>query len=303
VAGGDPTVLTDAVASRLWLDGDWLYFGTGGDMLLKVPLAGGTPTVVVDGMTSFVAPEFGAPTDTELDASFYYWDLSPQLSPSDYSVWRAPRAGGAAEKLAEFPPRDTSSSSSQLTLRADSLIVALDGENVAYAIPLAGGSTRALPAPRVLGSGTQTALVGSSTAGVLWTNERFDADAPYPTTNLSVSDVAGSSATTARPFWPSKPPSLRPAPFGSWPDGEGGWLITGSETFAGGRWHNSVWAVDAAGATGTRVGCDPAPEEGQVWSIVSTGDAVYAVVNHHQPGGTYWLLVRIDRAPAAPFGS
>lgn len=91
----------------------------------------------------------------------------------------------------------------------------------------------------------------------------------------------------------------------SWPDATGGWLIAGEETFADGTRHNSVWAVDAAGTTGTRLGCNPKAERGSVFSTVSTADAVYAIVNHYEreSDGFQGLVVRIDRTPPAPSGS
>jgi len=304
MTGGEPVVLTTDVAGRLWLEGDSLYYGQSDDKLRRLPLAGGTPTLVVDGMTSFVAPDYGVPGDTALDASYYYWDLSPQVGPATYAVWRAPRAGGAAEKLADLPPRQPAYSWPELTLTSDTLILALDSQNVAYAVPLAGGSMRMLPTPPAPASGTSNMLGGSSTAGVLWVNERWGNGEPYPTTFMSLSDVGAPSATTARPFWTEKPPFMRPFPMTSWPDGAGGWLVTGTEWHADGR-HTSVWAVNAAGARGTRLGCNPSAGDGSVWSTVTTPDAVYAVVSYDDfaNGGNQWMLIRIARVPAAPFGA
>jgi hypothetical protein len=304
-AGGDPVVLTTELASRLWVEGDWIYFGQVDDKLRRLPLEGGTPTVVLDGMTSYVAPGYGFPGETALDTSHYYWDLSPQLGPETYALWRAPRAGGGAEKLVELPPKAPAYSWPQLTLTPDTAILALNTQNVAYVVPLAGGSMRMLPPPPVAPHGTSNMLVGSSPTGVLWKNERWTTGEPYPTTHMSFSDVADSSATTARPFWSSKPPFMRPGSRSAWSDGAGGWIVAGSETFADRSAHTALWAVDGAGTTGTRLGCNPDAGFVSVWSTVSTPEAVYAVVNQEDPTtlSYQWLLVRIDRLPPAPTGA
>ncbi|MDB4981619.1 MAG: hypothetical protein JWM82_2371 [Myxococcales bacterium] len=303
-AGGDPVVLTTETATKLWIEGESIYFGKEDDKLRKVPLVGGTSTVVVDGMTSFVAPAYGAPADVALDASYFYWDLSSQEGPNTWTVWRAPRAGGSAEKLADLPVRHPAYSWPTLTLTPDKLIVSVNTQDVAYAVPLAGGSMRDLPSPPVAANLTANVLVGTSEAGVLWTNEAWPSGARFPTTHMSISDANDPSAAAARPFWPEKPPFMRPWPMASWADGAGGWFITGQENLADGSVHTTVWDVNSAGTTGTRVACDPTDGNGSVWSTVATPEAVYAVVSAGSSTSSLdeWLLVRMDRTPVAPAG-
>jgi hypothetical protein len=302
--GGDPVVLTTEVATKLWIEGESIYFGRDDDKLRQLPLAGGTPTVVADGMTSFVAPAFGIPADIALDASYFYWDLSPQAGPNTWTVWRAPRAGGSTERLADLPLRDPSYSWPTLTLTPDTLIVSVNTQDVAYAVPLAGGSMRALPSPPTAADRTANTLTGTSAAGVLWTNEDWPTGAAFPTTHMSISDLNDPRAATARPFWSEKPPSMRPWPMASWADGAGGWYITGSENLADGSVHTTVWQVSAEGTSGTRVACNPKTGNGVVWSTVTTPEALYAVVSASSStsGLDEWLLVRIDRTPVAPAG-
>ena len=265
-----------------------------------MPLTGGTPAVVTDGTTTFVGPSYSFAADAALDASYLYWDLSPQVGPATWSVWRAARAGGAAEKMADLPARDPSYSWVTLTATPDALIVSANTQNVAYAVPLAGGGMRKLAPPPPPAPRTDNAVTGSSAAGVLWTNEFWDAGALYPTTFMSISGAGDTGAATARPFWQAKPPFMRPLPLQSWADGAGGWIITGTETLADRSTHTSLWQVDADGVAGRRLACDPNPGFGSVWSTVTTVDAFYAIVSTVP---SEWLLVRIDRLPAAPVGA
>jgi len=301
--GSDPVVLTSQFGSKLWLEGDAIYFEQGADRLLRVPLTGGTREVVVYGLTTGVDPDYAVTGNTALDTSYFYWDLSSRAGPETYSVWRAPRAGGVAEKLADLPPRDPAYAMPTLTLSPDTLIVSLQSQNVAYVVPLAGGSAQTVlpPAPA---SGTYNNVIGSSADAVMWMNERWNTGELYPTTHLSVSDLRDPGATAAHPFWTTKPPYMYPWAIASGPDGAGGWLIAGAETHADRKMHTSVWAVDADGANATRLGCNPDAGTGAIYSTVSTPEAVYAVVSADDPvRGYQWLLVRIDRVPAPPDGA
>ena len=67
-AGGDEVLLTTETARNLSIEGDSIYFGKNNDKLWRLPLAGGTPAVVVDGMTAYVEPDYGVPADIALDA-------------------------------------------------------------------------------------------------------------------------------------------------------------------------------------------------------------------------------------------
>jgi hypothetical protein len=42
--GGDPVVLTTETATKVWLEGDSIYFGRDDDKLRRLPVAGGAPT-------------------------------------------------------------------------------------------------------------------------------------------------------------------------------------------------------------------------------------------------------------------
>ena len=206
--------------------------------------------------------------------------------------------------LADLPVRDPSYSWPTLTLTPDTLIVSVNTQDVAYAVPLAGGGVRALPNPPAAASTSATLLAGTSAAAVLWTNEDWPRGARFPTSYMSISDVSGASTATARPFWSEKPPSRRPAWSASWPDGAGGWLVTGEEVLADESVHTTVWDVGADGTTGTRIACNPNAGDGSVTSTAATPDALFAVVSASSSTSSMyeWLLVRMDRAPVPPPG-
>jgi hypothetical protein len=210
-----------------------------------------------------------------------------------------PRAGGAAEKLADLPPRDPTYSWLVLTPAGDQVILALDSQDIAYAVPAAGGSARTLARPAAPAE-AWVSLLGANATGALWGAET-DVDSPplRTMTTFSVSDVTSAAGATARPFWPDSPGGLRPTPIGTFADGDG-WLVTGTETLADGSQHISLWSV-AADGEGTRVSCSPATDDGSgfVGAAAITPTAVWVVVGStagpSSASSFEYTLVRVDR--------
>jgi hypothetical protein len=144
---------------------------------------------------------------------------------------------------------------------------------------------------------------------VLWATESGGPAPVNVTTALSLGKPSDGDATPASPFWPDLPAGLIPSPLGSFPDGNDGWVVTGTEVFADQSVHVSVWSVSTAGS-GARIGCGPAlPKEDQsgfVETAAMTPDAVYvlAAAPSTETLAYGYTLVRLDRpvaiAPVAP---
>jgi hypothetical protein len=182
------------------------------------------------------------------------------------------------------------------------MILAVDHQNVAYAVSLSGGGTRTLARPHALTS-APIRLLGVNGAAALWGPEFEPTDALSATSELSISDIGSRKDAVARPFWSDKPPGMRPVALRAYPDGGDAWLITGVETLADGTMHVSVWHVDGAG-NGARVGCGPAlPDEsfGIIDAVFPTPETVYAVLASSSAPSAFigYALVRIDRPAAA----
>ena len=166
-AGGRPTVVSDATAYSMWLDGQAIDFVVDSDELQQIPLTGGAPTVVADGMTIGVAPDYAVAGAFAFDGQYLYWDLHlPTGSATGWSAWRMPAAGGAAEQLANLPPPEAGQSNLHtLTPTPGGLLVSVDHQSSvdAYLVPSSGGSPATLPVPPPRGRPTRSgAMSGAS---------------------------------------------------------------------------------------------------------------------------------------------
>jgi hypothetical protein len=296
IAGGAATVIATVPASigtpwQVWIAGDALDFAITDDKLWQVPLAGGSPTLVGDGMVAYLPPSYAVPSALAFTGDDLYFDLRPQEGTAFWSLWRMPAVGGAAEKLADLPLPTPAVNWPALATNAQSVIVAFENfpDVGAYSVPLAGGSPTELPHPPTVGSDADEALLGIGPSSILWLTLEGAG------TSLSVTDLRDPSAPVLRPFWPERPASFQPIGVESWPDGsDGAWIVTVWEPFDDGFVHTSLWSIDARGKA-VRLGCDPAPGAGVVTSVLATPSAVYAVVGSAGAGLFDYSVIRLDR--------
>jgi hypothetical protein len=268
-AGGTPTLMADATAEALWIEGHTLLFATFGGTLFSMPLAGGTSVMLLDGES---AGADGAPAFFRahaLDGSHYYWNRGRQ---SDHGVWRLARAGGNAQKLLSLAQELEVET---FTSTPDTLIVSLPKKSVA--VPKSGTPPRPL---------SQTGpFVGADSGGVLWVQEASEKR------RLMRSSLSGADPV---PFWPTMPANLAPAR--AWPDGGGGWVMAATEAFPDGE-HLSLWRVDR-NQQGARLACDAVTggslPRGDVEAAI-TPDAVYLPVSYSLALGSEWSMVRVSR--------
>jgi hypothetical protein len=296
VTGGTPTAIATVPTSigvpwKVWIAGDVLDFAIIDDKLWQVPLAGGSPTLVADGMVAYLPPSYAVPSTLAFTVDDLYFDLRPQDGTPFWSLWRMPVAGGAAEKLADLPLPTPPVNWPALATNAESVIVAFENnpDVGAYAVPLAGGSPAELPHPPTVGSEADEALLGIGPSGILW--KTLDGTG----TSLSVTDLSEPSAPVLRPFWSDRPASFQPLGIGAWPDSTAGaWIVTGWEPFDDGVVHTSFWSIDAQGHA-ARLGCDPAPGAGVVSSVLATPSALFVVVGSQSSSLYDYSVVRLDR--------
>ena len=71
-------------------------------------------------------------------------------------------------------------------------------------------------------------------------------------------------------------------------DGQGGYFLTGYESFDDGQFHFSVFLVDSAGSA-TRLACDPGTDYSYSRMSAVAPSALYLAVKH-TPG---WTIVKI----------
>lgn len=261
VNGGAARVLASEGFSRAWIEGDHLLYTVEGDRLSSVPLSGGDAKVVFDGKTESVAPSYARASDSELgsDGDHLFWDLSTQTEPSDWSLWRGSRSSGAIEKIADAP--SPSKFWDMSSLGDGSRVVVFNADQEPYMLALDGGAARALARPALPAYPYDLKHLGVSTSGILWSRDVWSAnDVAQPRSEISLSDIGEVGTPGVHPFWTTKPPAMRPFYESSWPDGAGGWIVSGDELFEGDSSNEarrgSIWAVDAAG-NGRRLACSP----------------------------------------------
>jgi hypothetical protein len=298
-AGGEPTVLTPDLAHNIWLRGDDLFYTTESEALMRLPVAGGTPTLVFDPKGPSMTPSQWV-TGVALDADYFHWTTVPQDGVGNWQLWRTARATGASEQVATLPANDPGYPARFLAASAETVFVTPGAQNVTYAMPLGGGALRTLRPPP-MPAGASANPLGANDSGLLW-SVQSTADPPLATkTVIGLSDLADPLGAAARPFWTSKPVGMQPVPGVTFADGDRGWIVTGMETLADGSLHVSVWSVDTAGK-GMRLGCGPAlPARnpfGEGVGAAVTPDAIYVMVLSFQDLPAQHsdeALVRFDR--------
>jgi hypothetical protein len=249
---------------------------THGDELLSVPLAGGTPESVVKGPTLTV----GAPLLQALDGSYFYWDQDePPIRDAGRmtSLWRIPRAGGTAVQLSVDPYVN------DIAL-AENAVILVRGDGLADAVPYDGGGARVLTP-----HGNRVAGVDSTS--VYWSQDSQAGDPPTVVSQLIRAAIDGGAVS---PFFPDEP--SRMASWKIWPDGDGGWVIVGLDSFDDGSYHTEIWLLDA-NRNARLVACDP--RKGNDTGYISIRpailpDAVYFLASYLQDDAA-WTIVKVSR--------
>ena len=299
---GAARLLAEESVQDLWVEGDQLLYASQGDKLFALPLSGGTPRLVLDAQTALNASIYGLPEHVELDPSYFYWDLQGQHGSPRWSWWRMPRAGGAAEMMGTAPLQPPSAIWSTLNLSARGAVISrylAQDEGVApYFMAPSAGEPRPLAYPSTPPLKSWIRMEGHSATSILWSQSSYEQNSYPPSSRIMISDTTGSAADGVRPFWTGKPPRLAPGAYGTWPDGDGGWIVAGQEPLFGGELHTSVWAVDADG-NGRRLGCSASDAVSVSMASAILPDAVYVVVgfaNSLSPSYDYGI-VEVDRRP------
>jgi hypothetical protein len=276
--GAMTTLVDDAWGEKLWVEGEDLVYATN-DTLYAVPFAGGPPRVLAKGNTPLESAGVDAwIPDLDLDDGFLYWEtLTWGKDGQDLTVARVPRSGGAAQPLADLGVSQDALMS--LKIVGDDLVLTGDGGK-AYAMPKAGGPTRALAAQDSAG-----VLVGIDSVGPIWRG--FSADLH---TTLVCADTEGGSSE----LWPTKPPAFTRefvAPAAEM------LIAGGTEKFSDGANHTSIFALDAAGSHGDRIACSPGEdsEDTAVRAVTASPTAYFVAVESFGAGPLAWSVVRIPR--------
>jgi hypothetical protein len=278
--GDQPRTLASVATNELWIEDDHLLFsqGTPANQIFSVPLAGGTPQLVLDGGAGRTNP--GDVLAHAFTATDFYWtETSPTSDAIPPTVWHQSREGGTANQIGtvtfQVPPDQTThipgteSTAPHLALTADSILVA-NAFELAVALPLAGGA----PAPLALPASSsdlasEAELAGLDSQGAYWSLPGIG-NAPA---SVVLSPADGSPA---RVIW-----SAQPAASGVrmvMADGAGGWILVGNQIFDDQIDHTTVRSLDAQGAS-TLLGCSPASLYDSFVSqpFAVAPDAVYVV--------------------------
>jgi hypothetical protein len=240
IDGGVPAELGDGWADDFWVEGDQLLYARLEELYTR-PLAGGPEVkLLAAGIPDTAVNDLHARAYA-LDARFFY--LVPQRFGKAPALWRMPRAGGPAEKLADLPGGNIA----RELILGDGVAVIIFGDQIsATAVPLSGG------APRDLAMPSRFRVVGTDGRVILWSKfVREHEDREW--FELWSSPVAGDAP---RRRWPGMPAEFLPTQ--GWPDGHGGWTFVVLERFSDGELHRSVWTLDANDRA-TRHACDPDP--------------------------------------------
>lgn len=262
--------LVEAEARLLWIESDTLLYSSG-DTLSSIPLAGGVPELMLDARID-AAGIYGFPTG--LDAEHLYWVNPLEASDRTFSIWRIPRAGGAAERFASLPDFE---SSTRVWLGPAGLLAADKGKS--SLIPLDGSA--AIPLAEV--TSPLLDLLGFDELGTYWRSGSSDADA-----EIVRAPVTGAPP---EPFWPHMPDGF--SPWSLWPDGRGGWLVSGHETFDDGVEHYESWSLDST-EKGRLAACDPGVRiVGEVTDPVFAPDAAYQIIRQGDEPMT-WSIVKVS---------
>lgn len=255
VSGGEALVIAEVDAAVLWLEGDRLLFSGGdrGNQFFALPLAGGTPTLVLDGAAGRAEVGIAQQQSYLRSPTDFYWAESDGASAGGATtLWRAARSGGAIAQIARLdvgahgrPPYFEGAAQG-----ADALVLG-DDAGFAWRVPLGGGSATRLATPSSSTSAPPNFL-GIDQTGVYWAVEPEGGAEPYQEREVVLSPADGEPPA---PFWSPLPPYA--AVDAMWPDGEGGWFVSTSQRYADeDQARQTVWALDGTGS-GQRLACSP----------------------------------------------
>jgi hypothetical protein len=275
-SGGETRTVTSKWGDHLWVEGDRLLVASF-DELFSVPVTGGEATPVLQGGTQQLPNELRIVTDSALDGTHFYW----LVLGAGTEVWRMPRAGGRAQRLAILPPIGQER---EFRVTASGILVTGWRSDTVHLLSKETGEVRSLAPLDGLGGDVH----GADDQRVLvrrWTG----ATATSATSALYQLPLSGSNPER---FWPSMSPTLDMV--GGWSDGRGGWLISALEEFTDGHRHASIWAVDGTGS-GRRIACSAeALTAGQleiITAVMPTPEGIYAAVARSTQSG--WSVVKL----------
>jgi hypothetical protein len=296
--GGTPSEVTPHAGPGLWIEGDSLLYPQF-DQLYSAPLTGGESTLVSSG-DRFGTEESKLENVTllnqELDDAALYWILHRYTDPT-WTVWRAPREGGPSEELGTLP--DSLGHPEALVALSDRLMIAgSDGD--AYLLPKDGGDVQRLPS---IASERDEAMwsrfIGAAPSGVAWAV----AGKIENTTRIPYDIVLSAPDGDVEDLW--RDMSAEFDPDHVWPDGKGGWVIAGLETFTDEEKHTSLWSLDAKNRA-KRLACDSRPGRSSGFTVTAalSDDAAYAVVEYYatshkvadeDPEAMGWTLIKVEQ--------
>jgi hypothetical protein len=256
--GGPPATLASVVTNELWIEGDHLLLSQGNlaNQIYSVPLAGGTPQLVLDGGAGRTSP--GPVLAHAFTAADFYWTETNVTSDAiPPTVWHQSRAGGTANQIGtitfQTPPNQTTTiqaylTANRLALTADAILVA-NYDELAVALALGGGALASLALPSASpGLASEAELAGLDIQGAYWAVPGLGNDPG----SVVLSPADGSPAQVlwaAEPFAASSVTQVTA-------DGTGGWILVGNQIFDDQIDHMTVRSLDAAGAS-TLLGCSP----------------------------------------------
>jgi hypothetical protein len=289
---GAVTNLAPYFARELWIEGDHIFFTSGNynDQFFRVPVNGGTPELLLEGgagRTERGAALLHLHTRDEL----FWSETSPVNIDHPPTFWRASRTDlvpveiGRAQAVLEA---SQTLNYSKMALASDGLVLG-SILGLAEVLPFGGGQRRPL------------ALLDRTTRGLMW-DVAVGADGAYwsvakqdtlPEDDWYDVVLAPADGGPVQPFWTDLP--ARSFISEMWPDGTGGWIAAGYQTFDDNRSHVTIWTRGADGRA-RRLACSPDAIGGaRIESRpASDADAVYvvSVVN------SQWRLVRVGLNPS-----
>ena len=293
-SGGPPATLASVTTNELWIEGDHLLFSQGNpaNQIYSVPLAGGTPQLVLDGGAGRTnAGPVRAHAFTATD--FYWTEMSATSDAIPPTVWHQSRAGGSAEQIAtvifQTPPNQTTqiegySTAPYLALTADAILVANSFE-LAYAFPFAGGTQAQLALPSASADfAAESQLAGLDGQGAYWAIPGLG----YNPASVVLSPADGSPAHVLLSALPYAAGVMQVRA-----DGEGGWILVGSQVFDDQVDHMTVRALNAQGVS-SLLACSPGDLDSSFVEqpIAVAPDAVYVVAMNLSA-----KMTEIDRIP------
>ncbi len=289
-AGTSPTVLAPVASLELWMEGDHLLFsgGSEGSQIYTLPLAGGTPQLLLDGAAG--RSGVGAATAHAFTAMDFYWIEQDNVSSGvgSSTVWHQDRSGGAPTQIGTTSftdPNGFDFPGTAIALAGDSVVVG-SAFGQAATVPVGGGAATPLATPATSADlNVQSSLAGIDALGVYWS-------VPGPGDQPGTLMVSPADGGPAKPFSASTP--LGGLVQRIWPAPDGGWVAASLQIFSDGIDRMTIWLVDAQ-AHAKLLACSPGPAS-ESWvekGVAVTSDAVYVPVENLSAGT--WQIDRIAR--------